>query len=160
MRDLPKIVADTPVGKSVEVIVVRNGKELTKTVTLARLEDGEKQASLTNKKDDQPPEEKSAVKKTLGLEIANLNDDLRKRYNIQSKVKSGVVITGVEPNSAAAEKRMTPGTVIVSVQQQPVNTAADLQTRIDKLKKDGKKTVVFQVANPNGDTIFVGINLQ
>jgi serine protease Do len=159
MRDLPKIVADTPVGKSVEVKVVRNGAEMTKTVTLARLEDGEKQAALT-KKDDQPPEEKSAVKKTLGLEIANLNDDLRKRYNIQSKVKGGVVITGVEPNSAAAEKRMTPGTVIVSVQQQPVSTAADLQARIDKLKKDGKKTVVFQVSNPNGDTIFVGINLQ
>src|SRR6185503_19706918 len=72
MRDLPRIVADTPVGKDVEVIVIRDGKELKKTVKLARLEDGEKQAALTPKKDQQGPDEKSTVKKTLGLEIANL----------------------------------------------------------------------------------------
>jgi len=47
MRDLPRVVADTPVGKDVPVIIVRKGKEETKTVTLGRLEDGEKQAALT-----------------------------------------------------------------------------------------------------------------
>jgi serine protease Do len=159
MRDLPKIVADTPVGKSVEVKVIRDGKEITKTVTLARLEDSDKQAALT-KKDDQPADNKSAVQKTLGLEVANLNDELRKRYNIQAKIKGGVVITGVEPNSAAAEKRLTPGTIIISVQQQPVNSAADLQSRVAKLKKDGKKAAVFLVSNGSGDTTFVAINLQ
>jgi serine protease Do len=158
MRDLPRIVADTPVGKDVAVVIVRDGKEQTKTVKVARLEDSDKQAALVAKKDE-PAEEKSTVKKTLGLEIANLNDELRKRYSIQSKIK-GVVITGVEPNSAAAEKRLTPGTVIVSVQQQPVTTAADLQARIDKLKKEGKKAAVFLVANGSGDTTFVAINLQ
>ena len=50
--------------------------------------------------------------------------------------KKGVVITGVEPNSTAAERRLQPGMVIVEVQQQPVANAADLQSRIDKLKKD------------------------
>ena len=45
MRDLPRIVADTPVGKEVEVVVIRKGKEETKTVKLGRLEDGEKQAA-------------------------------------------------------------------------------------------------------------------
>jgi serine protease Do len=158
MRDLPRIVADTPVGKDVEVVIIRDGKEQTKTVKIARLEDSDKQAALTPKKDDQP-EEKTTVKKTLGLEIANLSDDLRKRYNIQGKVK-GVVITGVDPNSAAAEKRLTPGTVIVSVQQQPVTTAADLHARIEKLKKDGKKAAVFLISNGSGDTTFVAINLQ
>jgi serine protease Do len=159
MRDLPKIVADTPVGKSVEVKVIRNGKEMTKSVTLARLEDGEKQAALTTKKDE-PAAEKNSVQKTLGLEVANLNDELRKRYNIQSKVKGGVVITGVEPNSAAAEKRLSPGAVIISVQQQPVNNAAELQSRVEKLKKEGKRAAVFLVSNGNGDTTFVAINLQ
>jgi serine protease Do len=160
MRDLPKIVADTPVGKSVEVKVIRDGKELTKTVTLARLEDGEKQAALTTKKDDQPAGDKGVVHKTLGIEVANLSDDLRKRYNIQAKIKGGVVITGVEPNSAAAEKRLTPGTIILSVQQQPVNSAADLQSRVDKLKKEGKRAAVFLLSNASGDTTFVAINLQ
>jgi serine protease Do len=161
MRDLPKIVADTPVGKSVEVKVIRNGKEITKSVTLARLEDGEKQAALT-KKDDQQADDnnKNVVQKTLGLEVANLNDELRKRYNIQAKIKGGVVITNVDPNSAAAEKRLTPGTIIISVQQQPVNNAADLQARVDKLKKEGKKAAVFLVSNGSGDTTFVAVNLQ
>jgi serine protease Do len=158
MRDLPKIVADTPVGKSVEVTVIRNGKEVSKTVKLARLEDGEKQAALT-KKDDQP-EEKSSVKKTLGLEVATISDELRRRYSIQNKVKAGVVITGVEPNSAAAEKRLTPGTVIVSVQREPVSSASDLQAKIEKLKKDGKRSAMFMVSNGSGDTTFVAINLE
>ena len=52
----------------------------------------------------------------------------------------GVVITGVDPNSAAAEKRLAPGMVIAEVQQEPVASAAELQARIDKLKKDGKKS--------------------
>ena len=46
MRDLPRIVADTPVGKDVPVVIIRKGKEETKTVKLGRLEDGEKQAAL------------------------------------------------------------------------------------------------------------------
>ena len=67
MSDLPRIVADTPVGKDVEVIIVRKGQEEKNTVKLGRLEDGEKQAALSPKKDDQP-EEKSVVQKTLGLQ--------------------------------------------------------------------------------------------
>ena len=84
------------------------------------------------------------VKKALGLDLANLTDDLRKKHSIKDKVK-GVLITAVEPNSAAAEKRLMPGMVIAEVQQQPVSTAAELQQRIDKLKKDGKKAVVLLV---------------
>jgi serine protease Do len=158
MRDLPKIVADTPVGKDVEVVIIRDGKEQKKTVKLARLEDGEKQAALAAKKDE-PADDKTSVKKTLGLDLANLTDELRKRYKIKDKVK-GVVITGVDPNSPAAEKRMAPGTVIVSLQQQPVTTAADLQQRIETLKKEGKKAAVLLVANADGDTTFVALSLQ
>ena len=51
MRDLPRIVADTPVGKDVEVVVIRKGKEETNTVKLGRLEDDEKAALADAKKD-------------------------------------------------------------------------------------------------------------
>src|SRR6266849_5502738 len=71
MLDLPRIVADTPVGKDVPVIIVRKGKEESKTVKLGRLEDGEKQAALTDKdkKDkDAPAGEKSVVQRTLGMQ--------------------------------------------------------------------------------------------
>jgi len=160
MRDLPRIVADTPVGKDVEVTIIRKGKEETKTVKLGRLED-DKQAALTNKQDDSNAsvDSKPVIKKALGLDLANLTPDLRKKHNIKDKVK-GVLITGVDPNSAAAEKRLVPGMVVAEVQQQAVGTAAELQTRIDKLKKDGKKIVVLLVVTPEGDPTFVALSLQ
>src|ERR1017187_5885553 len=156
MRDLPKIVAETPVGKDVEVTIIRKGNEEKKIVKLGRLED-EKQAALTPKKDG--TEEKTVVKKALGLDLANLTDELRKKHNIKDKVK-GVLITGVDANSAAAEKRLSPGMVIAEVQQQPVSSADELQQRIEKLKKDGKKAVVLLVVTPDGDPSFVALRLQ
>jgi serine protease Do len=158
MRDLPKIVADTPVGKDVEVVVIRKGKEEKKTVKLGRLED-EKQASLNNNKKDATPDTKPVVKNALGLDLANLTDELRKKHNIKDKVK-GVLITGVAPNSPAAEKRLAPGMVIAEVQQQPVANATELQQRIEKLKKDGKKAAVLLVVSPDGDPSFVALSLQ
>jgi len=156
MRDLPKIVAETPVGKDVAVTIIRKGKEETKTVKLGRLAE-EKQAALAPKKDEN--QEKPVVKKALGLDLANLTDDLRKKHNIKDKVK-GVLITAVEANSAAAEKRLVPGMVIAEVQQQPVSTATELQERIEKLKQDGKKAVVLLVLTPAGDPSFVALSLQ
>ena len=158
MRDLPKIVADTPVGKDVEVVIIRKGKEEKKTVKLGRLEDEKKQAALDPKK-DATPDAKPVVKKALGLDLANLTDDLRKKHNIKEKVK-GVLITGVDPNSPASEKRLAPGMVIAEVQQQPVTNAAELQQRIEKLKKDGKKAAVLLVVTPDGDPSFVALSLQ
>ena len=72
-------------------IVVRKGKEETKTVKLGRLDDGEKpvKASAT----PTPPEDKSVVQKALGLQLSNMTDELRKKYKIKDSVK-GVVITG------------------------------------------------------------------
>jgi len=159
MRDLPRIVADTPVGKDVPVTVIRKGEEVTKTVKLGRLDEAEKQASLEPKKGDTGSDEKSVVKKALGLDLANLSDDLRKKHNIKDKVK-GVLITAVDPNSAAADKHLQPGMVIAELQQQPVTTATDLQQRIDKLKKAGKKAVVLLVVTPDGDPSFVALSLQ
>jgi serine protease Do len=159
MRDLPKIVADTPVGKDVEVVVIRKGKEEKKSVKLGRLEDEKKVAAVSTDKKDATPDSKPVVKKALGLDLANLTDDLRKKHNIKDKVK-GVVITGVDANSPASEKRLAPGMVIAEVQQQPVSNATELQQRIDKLKKDGKKAVVLLVVSPDGDPSFVALSLQ
>jgi serine protease Do len=156
MRDLPKIVGDTPVGKDVPVIIIRKGKEETKTVRLGRLEDTPQPASV---KSDAPAEDKSVVQKALGLNLANMSDELRKKYKIKEAVK-GVVITGVEANSAAAEKRLNAGDVIVKVTDEEVANAADVQKRIDQLKKDGKKTALLLVANTEGDVRFVALTLQ
>src|SRR3974390_3359091 len=156
MRDLPKIVAETPVGKDVEVVIIRKRAEEKRTVQLGRLEDAPQQASLTKK---DAPEDKPVVKKALGLDLANLTEDLRKKHKIKDRVK-GVLITSVDPNSPAAEKRLAPGMVIAEVQQQPGANATELETVIHKLKKDGKKAVVLLVISPDGDPSFVALSLQ
>jgi serine protease Do len=158
MRDLPRVVADTPVGKDVAVVIVRKGKEENRTVKLGRLEDGEKQAALTPKK-DAVPEEKSLVQKTLGLSLSNMTDDLRGRYKIKDSVK-GVVITGVDAQSPAADKRLNAGDVIVEVSQEQVANTTDLQKRVDQLKSEGRKSALLLVANAEGELRFVALTLQ
>jgi serine protease Do len=158
MRDLPRVVADTPVGKDVPVIVIRKGKEETKTVKLGRLEDGEKQQQASLSKPDTTPE-KPVVKKTLGIEVANMNDDLRTKYKIKDTVK-GIVILGVDANSPAADKRLNAGDVIVEIAQEAVATADDFQAKIDKLKKDGRRSALLLVAGADGELRFVALSLQ
>ena len=160
MHDLPRVVADTPVGKVVAVVVVRKGQEVTKSVTLGRLEDSDKLAAVVpSNKDTPPPQEKTVVQKALGLDLADMNDSLRKRYKIKDSV-SGVVITAVDSNSAASEKRLSPGDVIVEVAQEQVKTAADLQKRVDALKKDGRKAALLLVSTAEGELRFVAISLD
>ena len=157
MRDLPRVVADTPVGKDVPVVIIRKGKEDTKTVKLGRLEDGEKQQQASLRQD--APDTKPVIKKTLGLDIANMSDDLRKQYKIKDTVK-GVVILGVDANSPAADKRLNPGDTIVEIAQEAVASPDDLQAKIDKLKGEGRRTALLLVASAEGELRFVAISLQ
>jgi serine protease Do len=160
MHDLPRIVADTPVGKVVDVIVIRKGKEETHKVTIGRLEDSEKVAAVDAKK-DAAPAEKSVVQKTLGLNLASLSDDLRKKFKIRDNVK-GVLVTGVDPSvdSSQPDKHLAPGDVIVEVNYEAVGNPADLQKRVDQLKAQGKKVAVVLVANGDGETRYVALSLQ
>ncbi len=125
---------------------------------LGRLEDAEK-AKPASVQSDAKPEEKSVVKKALGLDLANISADLRKRYKIKDSV-NGVVITAIDQNSAAADKRLNAGDVIVEVAQEAVANTDDFQKRVDKLKKDGRKLALLLVANPEGELRFVTLNLQ
>jgi serine protease Do len=157
-KDLSRVVADTAVGKEVDVVVIRKGQEETKKVTLGRLQDPDKvQAAV--KTDEQQPAEKPVTQKALGLDLAALSKDLRTRYKIKDSVK-GVVVTSVEANSDAAEKRLSAGDVIVEVAQEAVTSGADVQKRVDQLKKDGKKSVLLLVSNADGELRFVALGVQ
>ena len=153
-RDLPRLVGQTAVGKAVDVIIMRKGKEKTIRVTLGRLEEGEKLA-----KGEAPKVAEPSVKKTLGLEVSTITDELRKRFQIKEGVK-GVLIVKVDPSAAAAEKRVSAGDVIVEVQQDNVATPDDLLKRVDALKKEGKKSALFLIANNQGDVRFVALPLE
>jgi serine protease Do len=156
-RDLPRIVAATPVGKSVEVVIFRKKEELTKSVTLGRLEDGERQASASpSGGTSEPP---SATKSALGLELSGVSEELRRRYGLKDSLK-GVVITRVDPSSPAADKRIQPGEVIVEVGQEAVSTPADVTKRIEALKKDGRKSALLLVANAQGEVRFVAVSIE
>jgi serine protease Do len=159
MHDLPRVVADTPVGKVVDVVVIRKGKQETHKVTVGRLQDTEKVAEASAKQE--APPDKSVVQKTLGLELSELSDDQRRKFKIKSAV-NGVLVTGVDASVAMADpdKRLAPGDVIVEVQYQVVASPADMQKRVDQLKGQGKKIAVLLVSNGNGDTRFVALNLQ
>jgi serine protease Do len=156
-KDLSRVVADTAVGKAVDVVIIRKGEEQTKQVTLGRLEDGEKAVAAANK--SQPEAEKPATQKALGLDLAGLSKDLRTRYKIKDSVK-GVVITSVDSSSDAAEKRLSAGEVIVEVAQEAVSNAADVKKRVDQLKKDGKKSILLLVSNADGELRFVALSVQ
>src|SRR5262249_59815353 len=121
------------------------------------VEDGERAAAADPK--DGGTTEKPVVTKTLGLELASMSDDLRKRYTIKDTVK-GVIITGVDANSSAADKRLAPGDVIVEIAQEAVASADELQAKIDKLKKDGRKSALLLVAGADGELRFVALSLQ
>jgi serine protease Do len=157
-KDLSRVVADTTVGKDVDVVVIRKGNEETKKVKLGRLEENEKvkEAALKPKED---PVEKPVTQKALGLDLAVLSKDLRTKYKIKESVK-GVIVTGVDSGSDAAEKRLSAGDVIVEVAQEAVGSAADIKKRVDQLKKDGKKSVLLLVANGEGELRFVALGVQ
>jgi serine protease Do len=156
-KDLSRVVADTAVGKEVDVVIIRKGAEQTKRVTLGRLEDSDKAQPASAK--SQPEPEKPVTQKALGLDLANLSKDLRGRYKIKESVK-GVLITGVDNASDAADKRLSAGDVIVEVAQEAVSSAADIKKRVEQLKKDGKKSVLLLVSNADGELRFVALSVQ
>jgi serine protease Do len=153
-RDLPRLVASMPVGREVEVVVVRNGQELTKTVTLGRLEDGEQKTALATEGNDalQP----DAVAKALGMEFSALSAEARKTFKIKDSVK-GVVVTSVDPGSAAADRGLRAGDVIEEVNHQAVEHPGDVAKAIDSAKTDSKKPALLLVSNGDGEVRFVAV---
>ncbi|POF28682.1 Do family serine endopeptidase [Roseibium marinum] len=158
MRELPRMVAETAIGKEVEVVVLRKGEEVTISVTLERLEenDVEEASAETEDQPEDTPAEKSEV---LGMMLAELDDALRKQFSIDEDI-TGVVVTEVIAGSSAEEKRVTAGDVIKEVAQEPVSTPADVEAEIKKLKADGRRSALLLLANPTGDVRFVPVRIE
>lgn len=158
MRDLPKIVADTPVDDEVDVVIFRKGKEETVKVVVGRLEDGEKamKASDKSKADDPAKDDDEPV---LGMMLSELTDELRDSENIEADVK-GVFVMEIEPGSNAEDKGIKVGDVIVEVNQEAVASAKDVSARIAELKKDDRKNALLMVSTKEGDIRFVVLRID
>jgi serine protease Do len=160
MRDLPRVVAESPVGKAVDVVVIRKGEEQTVKVTLGRLEDSEQQAGLDDGGEDGSglPDAVTTVD-VLGMTLAELDDEGREEFAIADDVE-GVVITAVDPDSAAAEKRIEPGDVIVEIAQEVVATPQDVEERIAALRQDGRRNALLMLAGRTGELRFVTVRMD
>lgn len=158
MRDLPRMVADAPVGKDVEVLVLRKGEEVVLNVELGRLEEGEKLAAAEA---DGMIEESplAASVEVLGLTLSELTDALREEHDISDAV-DGVVITDVDPDSAAAEKRIVAGDVIVEVAQEGVLEPSDVVDKVAELEDEDRRAALLLLANESGDVRFVAVRLD
>jgi serine protease Do len=155
MRGLPRIVAQTAIGKQVDVEVVRKGEHKTFKVAVGRLTDEDEKPETTQK----PAEEVAPSAALIGLKLAALTDDLRARYGIDAKVK-GVVVTEVDPASPAAGKGIKPGDVIVEAAQDAVNSPDDVARSVDKVRKSGRKAVLLRVEDAKGDLRFIAVPLS
>jgi len=158
MRDLPIIVADTAVEKEVDVLVLRKGEKQTIGVTLGRLEDGEKQlASLSTGQEQQDNE--PTTKTMLGLQLSEIDQKTRDEAKISDDLK-GLFITEVEGGSAAQDKGIQKGEIIVQIGQEPVETLEEAEKQIADLKGQGRKNALLMVASPTGDIRFVVVAIQ
>ena len=158
MRELPRLVADSNIDKLVDVVVIRKGKEMTLKVKVGRLTEAAEKAE-----EKQSPEAvespKPVVTELLGLTLSELTPELRAQYSIAPEVK-GVVITRIAPGSAASEKGIVLGEVVVEVSQEPVALPDDVAKRIEALKKDGRRSALFLIANKTGELRFVPLKLD
>jgi len=156
MRSLPRAVASTTIGKSVAVELLRKGKPMDLNVTIGRLPEEEGAEDAAKSEDEPAPSPEPEHEDLLGLSIAPLTDELRKRYGIGQSIE-GVVITEVKPNSPAAQKDVKAGDVIVEVTQEKVKQPQDVKSRLLAVRKAGRRSVLLLLSDAKGELRFVAV---
>jgi serine protease Do len=139
--DLPRVVAETPVGREVPIEVVRDGKHLTMTVKVARLEDQAQQASAA---------EPASTK--LGIAARSLTPALAQQLGVDAS--HGVLVEGVEDGGRAQSAGLAQGDVIVEVDHQPVAGVEALQ---QALKRHAAGTPVLMLVRREGRSLYLAV---
>jgi len=119
-NDLPRIVAGTAVGKTVDLVVLRNGKRKTLKVEVGAMADDETVASA------EAPEEAAAE---FGLRVQDLTPEIAEQLGVEAD--AGVLVTNVDPASPADAAGLRRGDLILEVDRSEVKSAADLQERLE-----------------------------
>ena len=153
MKALPRMVADTPIGKSADVTVIRDGKPKSFRVTVGRLEDAEKNEEANDQRQAPQKDQPAKGKQSLGLTLAPLTPETRQRSGIPGAI-TGVLITAVDPKSSAADKGIRPGDIIAEVAQEKVAKPEDVVTKVQKI---GSNKSILLLINRGGELSFVAI---
>ncbi len=155
MKELPKVVAGTPVGKSVPVVIWRNGKTIKLLVTLGELELAEKGNLIPSKKSKS---DKTENFPNLGFSVEKLNESNKKKYEIKD-VSIGAVITSVKENSNAFEAGLREGMVILRVGQVEVDDIDVILEAMKTAKKQKRKALLMLVKVKQGKR-FVAVEIS
>lgn len=157
MRELPRIVAETDIGKSVPVVVWRDGREREVSVEVGQLDEEVPVLASTGPRGNAIEPEEATID-DLGVSVTSITDDMRQQFSLPDDLR-GVVITGVEPNSAAAEKSLRPGDVIVEVSQEKVSSPGQIAEKIREVREADRSSVLLKI-NRNGDRRFVAVRIS
>ena len=154
VRDLVQTVGNTEVGKAVDVVVVRDGEQVTLSVTLG-LRDDEQLARA-----DEPPVNEDAPKdyEGLGITLSNLTEEIREGLNLAVGLE-GVVVVDVVETSEAFEKGLKSGDVIVEAGQEKITSLAEFDTQVSVTIESGRKTMLLHVRRGD-DPRFLALSVQ
>ena len=151
MKELPMIVAQTEVGKTVRVKIWRNKKEIFKKIKLGRLE------TSSDFKPKKPKALKTTVIQDLKIEVRPLNDeDIEKRK--LPKDTTGVVITSIDADSPV--KNLMVNNIIVEAQKKKIKTPGDLQNIVKSSLVANNKTILVVIYNNENQISYIGIKLK
>ena len=163
---LSYMVAGLPVGSKVTLDVLRNLKPMTLTAMLAERppEDQINGAGDQDQDNDGSPDNggqnapTSSVRNSLGLSLQTLTAQLDQQLGLAPNTK-GVVVTGVDDTSDAADKGLQPRDVILAIAQRPVTNVADAAAAVEAAKKAGYKTVLLLVQRGSRPATYLGVDL-
>jgi len=156
MRHLPRLVAQTGVGKTVPVTVWRKRQATALQVKVGKLDETEQVAAKDPAKDKPSKADKSTVT-TLGLTLSNITPELKEKFSLADQ--KGVVVVDVSKDSPAAEKGLKPGDVIMEAAQEEIKSTGQVAGKIDDAKKAGRKSILLLVER-QGDLRFIALRLD
>jgi serine protease Do len=136
-QDLPKLVAHTKAGSTATLDVLRQGKTHTLEVKIGHMPNDDAQLAVLEK--DTP-----ADTPRLGIYLAPLTDELRKRFDISAE-SQGVLVADVEKNSPAEEAGIRAGTLINMIGQEKVSSPEQLISKVKEAAKNERPSVLLLV---------------
>ena len=155
MRKLPKAVAGTAVGKSVELKIWRNKKLILKRLTLGRLESSEE---FVSKKPTKPEKKKNYEIDTLKITVRDLNQkDISSRS--LKKNTSGSVIVNIS-NTSPLTGLLSVNDIIIEVQKKQIKKSENLDRTLKDIIKKGEKTLLLTTINSNNRRRYLGVKIN
>tara|TARA_R110000868_G_scaffold4155_31_gene25556 strand:- start:9830 stop:11278 length:1449 start_codon:yes stop_codon:yes gene_type:complete len=160
MRRLPRIVAETPVGKAVAVDVWRQGKPVRLSVTLGEFPEDDAKAAAAAAPEQAQEKAPVATIDELGMTLSSLTPALREKFSLPEDTK-GVVITEVAPAGPAAEKRIPVGAIIrkIGPDQEIVTSPGQVEQKVAEAMK-AKLNTILVLIETGGTQRFVALNIS